>query len=618
MMKIKKLTGGSLLLLAILFLALVSISNTALRGVRIDLTEQGLYTLTDGSKNIVDRIDEPLNLYFFYSDEALSRQVALRAYAEQVKDLLQEYASRAGDRIRLQVIDPRPFSEEEDLAASFGLQGLPLGENQETVYFGLAGTNSVDDSRVIPFFDPSKEVFLEYDISKLLYGLVHTKKPVIGLFSSLSMQGGFDPMMRQPSPAWVIYEQVQSLFEIRQLSADVERIDPDVDLVWLVHPKSLSESALYALDQYALSGGKLLVFVDPLAEQDVPPQDPANPAAAMMADRSSDLEILFKSWGVVYDRGKVLADHGYGLQVSRGMGAVPVRHLGMVGVHGEGLDPKEIVVASLGTVNLATSGVLAHDESSGSQMFPLLQSSDVAMTMDAQRFQFLTDPASLNREFEATGERYVLAARFEGEVVTAYPEGLTGEKREGHLAKGDIRLMVVADTDLLSDRLWVRTQNFFGQQLVSAWASNGDFVYNSLDVMTGSADLIAIRGREVSQRPFEVVERLKRDAEIRLQATEETLQQELRETESKLADLQSGRGEDSLSLLSPEQEEEIQRFVDRKLQIRKELREVRRELDADIESLGRWLKVINIILLPLVLTAIALWVATAQSRRKSR
>jgi len=619
----------TLAVLIVLFIALIMLSNVLFRGMRLDLTENELYTLSAGTKNILADIDEPIYLYFFFSERATRDIPLLRNYANRVRELLEEFVLYADGEIKLQFIDPLPFSEEEDRAAQFGLQSIPINTAGDKVYLGLAGTNAVDDLEIISFFQPDKEAFLEYELSKLIYSLAHPQKLTIGLLSQLPLQGGFDPTSRQPSQPWVLAEQIEQLFEVRPLDAELTKIDADIDVLMLVHPKNLSEQALYAIDQFILGGGKAIIFVDPHAEGEIVPQNPNNPAMNMMADRSSNLPKLFDAWGVTVDTAEVIGDRRYALQVGMGQGQPPVRHLGILSIDRSGLNHDDVITADLNTVTFATAGFIAPKTDANISVQPLAQSSTFAMPLAAQRVRFLMDPTQLHQNFRATGENYVLAARLQGTVPSAFPDGppAAGDDADtdagaaadaDHLTEsnGPINVIVVADTDILTDRLWVRVQNFFGQSIATAWANNGDFVTNALDNLTGSNDLISIRGRAVATRPFDRVEALEREADDRFRETEQKLQAELRETERKLNELQSGRNDDNPLILSDEQRAELQRFQEQRSEIRKELRQVRHNLDKDIENLGRTLKVLNIGLMPLLISIFAIAMAVVHVKRR--
>jgi gliding motility-associatede transport system auxiliary component len=612
----KLLTGSALAVLAVLLVAVILVSNTLFRGARLDLTQSHLYTLSTGTKKILSSIDEPVHLYLFYSDKGTQNLPALRTYAQRVREMLEEMSTRAGGKIKLDVVDPLPFSEDEDRATGFGLQAVPTGQAGENIYFGLAGTNSTNGKSVIPFLQPDKEAFLEYDVAKLINELSMAKKPAVGLITGLPMSASFDPQTRQMREPWAVDTQLQQSFDVRQLSApSLKTIDKDIGVLVLIHPKNLTDDALYAIDQFVLRGGHLLVFVDPQAEADDSGADPNNPQAAMFANKSSDLPKLFKAWGVQYDANKVVIDRTRALQISISQGAPPVRDAAILGLTKRDMNPNDVTTANLDTINISSTGFFQLDKESKNKLVPLIQSSTDAMTVPAERVKFLPDPSQLLTGFQPSGESYVIAGRLEGKFATAFPD----RKDEGHLAaaKDDGVVVLVADTDMLSNRLWVQIQPFFGQKLMNAFANNGDFFVNSVDNLTGSSDLISIRGRATSQRPFTTVEDMRRAAEESFHDKEKQLQQRLSETEKKLGELQSGKSKDQEMILSPEQRAELQRFLDQKVEIRKELRQVRRGLDDKIEALGTRLKLVNIGLMPLLITLLALGFAWWKRQRRA-
>jgi len=612
----KLLTGSALAVLAVLLVAVILVSNALFRGARLDLTQSHLYTLSAGTKKILSSIDEPIHLYLFYSDKGTQNLPALRTYAQRVREMLEEMSTRAGGKIKLDIVDPLPFSEDEDRATGFGLQAVPTGQAGENIYFGLAGTNSTNGKAVIPFMQPDKEAFLEYDVAKLINELSVAKKPAVGLITGLPMSASFDPQTRQMREPWAVDTQLQQSFDVRQLSApSLKTIDKDIGVLVLIHPKNLTDDALYAIDQFVMRGGHLLVFVDPQAEADDSGADPNNPQAAMFANKSSDLPKLFKAWGVQYDPNKVVIDRTRALQISMSQGAPPVRDAAILGLGKRDLNPNDVTTANLDTINISSAGFFQLEKDSKNKLVPLIQSSTDSMTVPGERVKFLPDPSALLAGFQPSGESYVIAGRLEGKFATAFPD----RKDEGHLAaaKDDGVVVLVADTDMLSNRMWVQIQPFFGQKLMNAFSNNGDFFVNSVDNLTGSSDLISIRGRATSQRPFTTVEDMRRAAEENFRGKEKELQQKLSDTEKKLGELQSGKSKDQEMILSPEQRAELQRFLDQKVEIRKELRQVRRGLDDKIEALGTRLKLVNIGLMPLLITLLALGFAWWKRQRRA-
>ncbi len=617
---------GGLLALAVLFLGIVMLSNLGLRGMRLDLTQNRLYTLSPGTKQVLAELKEPINLYFYFSrDTAAKQSPLLMPYATRVREFLEEIAARSGGKIRLSVIDPQPFSEDEDRATEAGLQSLQVGGRGDALYFGLSGTNSTDGRSAIPSFQPDREEFLEYDVAKLVQELATPKKPVIGLMSSLPMQGQFNPMTGQMGDTWPVLAQIEQLFTVRTVSTDADHIDKDVDVLMVVHPKQLPQKTLYAIDQFVMRGGRMLLFVDPDSGADTSGQDPSNPFAGATANHSSNLEPLLSAWGIDYDPAKVVGDLDLGLEVRSSPQGPPSRHIGILGLRRADMDPKDVVTASLEVINVATAGFLSAHPGAKTTFEPLLLSSTGAAPIPAQRFNAMTDPASLRDGFKPTGTRYALAARLTGPVVSAFPQGAPADQKAAvgppiaHLSKSaaPANIVVIADTDMLMDYMWVQTHEVLGQRIAQAFANNGDFVANLLDNLSGSGALISIRGRASFTRPFERVEALKRQADDRLRSKALELQSELQQTEAKLTELQNKRNDQNSLMLTPEQEQELKRFTTERAQVRKQLRETERGLDIDIDRLYTWLKVINIAVAPLAVAVAGVIILTLRRRRKS-
>jgi len=618
---------GALIALAILFLGVIMLSNVGLRGMRLDLTQNRLYTLSSGTQQVLGEIKEPINLYYYFSRDAAAREAPLAMpYASRVREFLEEVAARSGGMVRLHVVDPQPFSEDEDRASEFGLQPLQTGNGGDSLYFGLAATNSTDGRSVIPAFQADREEFLEYDVAKLIHELAVPNKPVIGLMSSLPMQGRFDPMTGQMGEEWPILSQIEQIFTLRNLTADVDHIDKDVDVLMIVHPKQLPPKTLYAIDQFVMRGGRVLLFVDPTSGADTSGQDPSNPMAAMTANHSSDLEPLLSSWGVAYDPTKVVGDMGRGLEVRASLQSQPILHIGVLGLHRADLNPSDVVTASLDSINMASSGWLTARQGAKTTFEPLIWSSAEAGPIPAARFVMLQDPSILRDGFKPTGTRYVLAARITGPVESAYRLGPSADQKPAagppvaHLAKTTVpaNIVVIADTDMLLDYMWVQTREMLGQRVAQVFANNGDLVANILDNLSGSSALISIRGRATFSRPFEKVEALKRQADDRLRAKAQELEAELRQTQAKLTELQTKRTDQASLMLTPEQEQEIKKFTDEKTRVRKQLRETQRSLDVDIDRLNSWLKVINIGLAPLAVAIVGLIVLAVRRRRRAQ
>lgn len=618
MTKRSTLGWGAVAALALTFIGLTILFNYSLAGWQLDLTQNRLYTISPGTDRILQGIKEPVDLYFFYSAKTAESIPQIRPYGQRVHDFLEELQQRSSGMIHLHVIDPQPFSVEEDRAAELGVTGTAINQAGTKFYFGLAGTNSTNGQQAIPFFDPDKQRFLEYDVAKLVYQLAHPAKPVVAWLSTLPMTGGFDPQSGQPGKPWMIYSQAQQLFDLRPLQPTATSIGADVRVLVLVDPKNLSPATQFAIDQYALRGGHIVTFLDPVAQAD---QSGGNPMQAMGADRASHMETLLSAWGVDFNPREVVADRGHALTVAMREGEPPVEHLGILGLGDNSLSQSDVITSGLSNVNVDTAGYVTAAKGATIKFEPLLQSSADAEPMPAQRFAMLMNPATLLDGFKPTGTRYTIGARVTGMVKTAFPDGppkgvtLPAGQRDLKASVRPLNLVVFADTDLLSDYLWVHEQELFGQSVAQAWASNGDLVLNTLDNLAGSSDLISVRGRAGFTRPFLRVDALRRVANARFHAQEAQLQQKLQQTEQQLTLLQSKRNDKSALILTPQQQQEIEHFEAEKLEIRKRLRAVQAGLVSDIDELGSQLKFIDIIVMPGLFALAALLIAAMRRKR---
>ncbi|MFT6990921.1 MAG: ABC-type uncharacterized transport system involved in gliding motility auxiliary subunit [Paraglaciecola sp.] len=596
-MQHKLASSVNLFLLVVVFFALVFVNNQLLSSARLDLTENQVYSLSVGSKQVLKEIDEPINLYFFFSDKASKNMTSLRNYANRVESLLTEYETLANGKLKLQVLDPQAFSEQEDQADQFGLTAANIGVAGEAIYMGLAGTNALDEQKIITFFDPQKEGFLEYEISKLIYQLSEPEPVNITLITDLAIKGGQNPMTGQSDLPWTFLTQLEQLYKVVQLGSDTTILPDNTDVLLLVHPKQYSDALLFAIDQYALTGGKVLAFLDAHNESDTL----AMMAGPMPSGNSSNLQRLLSAWGVQFDSDNVLLDAMAGLDIRTQDGGV-TRHFGFVGFTTDQLDREDVLTSNLEVINGASFGVFKQSEGTKTTWLPLVQSTRNSDLMDVGTYAMTQDPEALAKAYQSDNQAYVLAARLSGQANSAFeqvPEGV--ELTEIVKATDNLNVILVGDTDMLSDRFWVQQSNFFGQTMYTPFANNGDFITNAVENLGGSDALISIRSRGVFSRSFIKVDELTVIAEQKFRDQEQILQQQLEETEQQLLQFQNEQVEGGDLVITPEQQLTIDEFIQKKMTIRKSLRDVRHQLDKDIESLGNWLKLINIALAPLIL-----------------
>ncbi len=634
----------ALLIAVVLFFAVNIASTAAVRGARIDLTEGHLYTLSPGALAIARKLPEPIRLTLYYSEKTANDVPQFKAYQSRVREMLTELERASGGKIKLDVVNPEPFSDAEDMAVQAGLVGVPTGRAGERFYFGLVGVNSTDQQQTIRFFDPSKENFLEYDVTRLVYLLSNPEKKTVGLMSWLPLAGmQSNPMGGQGAPPWQIYAQMNDLFTVKSIENSAKEIPGDVNVLMVVHPKSMSRETQYAIDQFVMRGGRLLVFVDPLCDQDVPPG--MNPMQAMNMPKSSELNTLLSAWGVEMDAGKIATDRDNALRVGVGSQGRPeaVDYIAWMQLGKDARSDADPVTGSLNNpMILATAGVLRAAKGATTTFQPLVHTSKNSMEIEASKVSFIPDPKALLADFKSDGVELTLAARVTGKVKSAFPDGpppasppaptdpnkpsdkpASETAKAAHLAesKGPINVVVVADCDMLADRFWVQEQRLFGQVSLgyTKISDNGDFVTGALDNLGGSSDLMSLRARGSFARPFVTVEAIQRDAEQKYQQKAQDLQKTLHETEQKIASLQQKQpGGDSNLLLSPEQEAEVAKFRVQMVDTRKELRSVQHDLRKDIERMGTKLKLANMAIMPGAVAVAALGLSAFRIGRRKR
>ena len=610
-----------------------------LPGFRIDLTEDKLYSLSDGTRNIVGSLDQPIDLLFFYSVSATEDVPQIRSYGNRVQELLREIVIASNGNLRFEVIDPEPFSEDEDLATQYGIRAVPVTQGGEGIYFGLVAVQQNDQvpdnlrsAEIIPLIRPDQEEFLEYEVMKLISQVNNPERVVVGLLTKLDIDGGFDPMSGQSTQPWMIMDLIRQLYEVRRVDLSADSIDEGIDMLMIVHPEGLSEQILYAVDQHMMRGGEALVFLDPNADSMVSRSQEGNLIPAGM---SSELPSLLEAWGISFDNTKVLTDNQLALRVMMGQGQRPVPHLGMLGVQGDFLTQGDIITNRLETVNFSSPGAISHFNGSTTIFEPLVVSSTDAMLMDRSFVESVTDPSLLFDEFESEDRSFVIGARLTGVVQSAFPNGRPeiieepndssepdiGEEALSESSDSEeveasiehiagsvspVTIVAFADTDFLSDRLWVQVSQFFGQRIPQPFANNGDIVINAMDNLSGGADLSSMRSRGRYSRPFSRVLDLQREADDRLREEESVLLSRVTETEASLAELNLDGDGNPIGQITPEIQAEIDRFNDELLETRRRLREVRFQLTEDIEQLGANLKAANTVLIPIVLTILLL------------
>jgi len=625
------LSTTGLVLAIILFLSFNIVTNGNFKASRIDLTEDQLYTLSDGSLNIIKALNAPLTLRFYYSDQVAQELPSLKAYAQRVQELLAEYERASNGMIKLVIINPAPFSDNEQRAKQYGLQGVPIEGENDPLYLGLAGSNLLDGTESISFFQPEKEDVLEYDLTKMIYKLSNAERKSVAVISPLAIDGEeYDPLKGEvaspdgPAP-WAVMAELRQMFNVTVLPKDIRRIPSSIDVLMVVHPKDFDKKTLYAIDQYVLRGGKLITYVDPYAEIDIPEKDPDNPMAAMVASRSSNMPELFKQWGIERVGADVVADRKTAIKVDFGARSnnKPIDYVLWQAIPADQFNGEQAITRQLKKVEVATTGRFKQLDGATTIVTSLFSSSNEAMLVDKRVVQFRNDPLALLTKYQPGTLSYPIAVRVTGAVKSAFPDGMVddkGKKFPGHVAesKQDIDVIAIADVDMLQDRFWVQLQDFYGQQIAYNTSDNINFLINAVDDMSGSDGLISVRSRAGYSRPFDRVLAIQREAENRYRTKERALQKELKEGEQRIARMQVERSGSGDEILNQEQQKEIAevRVLVNKTQA--QLRDVQSNLLKDIDALDTQLKFVNIGLIPLVVILIAVISGWLRVRKRTQ
>ena len=608
----KSFAVSAIVIAAVLLIAFNVVSNTWLSGLRVDTTQSHAYSTSSQVKPLFAKIAEPITVRLYFSRGIADLSPRHAVYYQRIRDLLQQYAKLSNGMIHLQFYNPEPFSDVEDSAVGFGLQAATLGPGGETGYFGLAATNSTDDEQVIPFFNLEREQFLEYDLAKLIYGLSEPNRPKVGLISSLPLDGM--PQMRiRP---WALMQQLREFFTVENLPNEFTEIPKDIGVLFLVQPEGLSEPAQYAIDQFVLNGGHALLFVDPNAESFGP-----EGMQQMQAD-APDLKGIGKlmtAWGVKMVDGKVVADRENAIRVNGGTPQRPVvsDYVAWMQFSSANVDPADAVTGTIKQLNIGTAGILEKVDGASTTVTPLISTGLQSMRLDREKVKGVPDVVALFRDFKPQNKKEAVAVRISGTAKSAFLAAVGGLPYIA-ASKQPIQVIVVADTDILSDRFWTDSQQVMGQQVVIPTADNGAFVANALENLSGAPGLASLRGRGAQSRPFVMVDEIRRDAETQYRESEQALTTRLTELQNKIKAMKPRADENGAAILSDQDKRTIESYRGDILSTRKALRNVQRALRENIDRLEGLVSFINIAAVPIVFGLILVVTAMNRRRRKRR
>jgi len=601
---------------------------TGAKPVRVDMTQEKAYTLSDGTRAVLKKLDTPVKIRFYctQSDTATPETVYLKSYARKVEDLLQEYKQIAGKNLIIEKYDPQPDSDAEDSARLDGLEPQQLS-GVGGFYLGLA-VSLADERVALPFLEPNREKLLEYDITRAISRVFNPEKPTVGIMSSLPVFGEpGNPMMMQQggsqnSEPWTIIEQLQQDFNVKNIGMDAAKIDDDVKVLVVVHPKGISDQTQYAIDQFVLRGGKLIAFLDPQSAYSSRHQNPET--GEQGGGVGSSLDKLLKAWGIQFDTGKVVADLDFKMQLHDQSG-VPVDAPAWLALTSDGINRDDIVTSQIDSVWLPACGAFIGEPVAGLKETVLLNSSKDAELTDTYMAE-MGGQAIMN-SFKPTGVNYKLAIRLTGKFNTAFPEGrpagadtnaLAGADNPLKVSKTDTSVVLVGDSDLLADDFSLRKmQSPFGT-MVSQMNANLDFSQNLVEQMAGDSNLIGVRSRATMSRPFTRVKKLEAEAEASGQAKIAELQQSLQETQQRLGELQQQKTDaNQRYILSPEQQAELENFRKKQAEVSSELRQAQKDLRKEVVSLETRLEWLNILAMPCGVTLAGVAIAVVKRRKNS-
>jgi ABC-type uncharacterized transport system involved in gliding motility auxiliary subunit len=596
-------TAGIGIMLAVVILCNVILSYASFRW---DLTEDQMYSLSQGTKNILKNIAEDVTIKVFYSKSLPNIPVNIKQFSKRAIEFLKEYVQNSNGMVSLELYDPKVDSDEEEWAMKYGLQGMnmPTGEK---LYFGVV-IMAVDQEESIPFLDPSREALMEYDITRIIYRVQNSTKKRVGVISSLPVFG--NPQMQMPGQPpqgggtpWLFIEELKKTYKVEEIATSATTIDDKIDLLIVLHPKGLSDALLYAIDQFVLSGKNAIVYVDPMCHSDQTPSQ-----NQFMRNNNSNLTKLFKSWGIEMEERKVLADMFFPTRVRTQNNKVESNPV-WISAKPEGFNKDHVITANLESLLFPASGAIKKAVNGTSDIESLVSSSRKSSLIDSFKANFGAE--GIRRDFQAAAEPFNIAVQVQGKFKTAFMVGPPKDKDDKPVADNDKQIkeaeqtstiIVIADADMLNDSYYVQKQNFLGFQMTNMFNDNLNFLLNSLEVLSGSDDLIGIRSRGQFQRPFSKVQELERIAQERWHAKEQELVRQLEQTNRRVQELQQKKDPSQKMIISPEQEREIAKFKAQKIKVNKELKRVRRNLRADIENLGMKIKFINIFLMPLLVS----------------
>ena len=575
--------------------------------LRADLTAERLYTLSEGSRAVLGQLDKDVTLKYFVSSSAAEMPMALKTYATQVENLLEEYDRAAGGALAIEKFDPKPDSDAEEWAQRYGVEPQSVNPFGSPIYIGLVAVCG-DKEETLGTLTPRTEATLEYDITRLVTRVAWPERPVVGVMTSVEgVLAKADPrmmQMRRPPQGWAAFGELAKDYDVREVPPTVEEIDPAVKTLVVLHAKNLTDKTLYAIDQFVCRGGKLIACVDPMSLKTLLSQ-PQNQMMMGGGNEPSTLGKLFEAWGVTFDPKQITCDLAAATKLNNGQGMVNDEPAFLT-LGADNMEKSDLLVSRLTQVMFPFAGAFAFDGKDSDLVFTpvITTSSEHSAETDAMGMMM----GGGSRSAKPDGKARVVAARLSGTFKTAFPKGPDGTNDVSNaVASGKSAVMLFADSDFLADDFCVRLLRTPFGNMAQPMNDNLALFSNVIEQFAGRAELIGVRTRGASNRPFTVVDRLEAEAMAKWQKKEAELQSRLAEAQRRISELQSQKSGSERMLLSREQQQEIVKFRKAQAETRRELKGVRKELTADIDSLGARLKGINIALMPALVVLFGLF-----------
>lgn len=640
---------------ALLFAALILVNFIAAYiPIQLDLTSGGVYTLSPGSKSMLSKIEEPVTLKFYYSSSVRDLPIYFKNFANRIHQLLLQYQRASGGMVHVQLIDPRPDTKEETDAVAAGLSPQPLPDGQQ-VFLGLVVVHA-DTEEAIPFFTPQRETLLEYDISSTIARAQQVTKPKIGIISGLNVVSEFSSlsfrqqqlMARNNLPDdWVFVRELRNFYDIVSIDptkpAGEAALPDNLSLLMVIHPQAISDALKFQIDQFLLSGKPVIIAVDPYCRIQFAQQQQNTTGMNMMnqGPTMSNLPRLFEKWGIEYDPAIIVGDFKFPTKVP-----TPPGQQGSSG--GASLYPTWIgtrkfseespITSQLKIMLFVDAGHLNLREGTGLSYTPLSWSSPECGTLRSRELA-MRPPNMLFESIERSPRPLTFASLIQGEFSTAFPDGPpSGEgnepkpadkgkdsdaaARDSSLLKKSTTpgtLVVITDVDFLADNFSVQEVNLFGSRAIQPINDNLNFISNLVESLTGSTDLLTLRGKEHSFREFELINDMQREAEKHFRHEEQQIDRRLAEVRRELSQIMEKSRSQSQLMASPELRKAVQRLRKQEAEFVSRRREIRKNLREDIETLDRTLSLINLLTLPLLiaLAGVAFFVHRSKRQKKN-